>query len=170
MNDGVAEASEREFSVTRVFDAPRGLVWQAYTEAERLAQWWGPKGFSMRVVTLDLRPGGMFLYSMHHQNSQEMWGRFVYREIIAPERLVFINSFSDAAGAITRNSWSATWPLEIFNTLTFSEHEGKTTLTMRGGPHAATLEEQATFEAAFGSLQQGFTGTLDQLEDYLATA
>jgi uncharacterized protein YndB with AHSA1/START domain len=99
-----------------------------------------------------------------------MWGRFVYREIVAPERIVFINSFSDEDGNITRAPFSSTWPLEVLNTLTLSEHEGKTTLTLRGGPINATEEERKTFEAGFDSMRQGFTGTFDQLADYLAKA
>ena len=91
----------REFIIARVFDAPRDLVWKAWTEAEHLARWWGPKGFPISVVKLDLRPGSVFLYSMRFPEGHEMWGKFVYREIAEPGRLVFINSFSDAEGGVT---------------------------------------------------------------------
>jgi uncharacterized protein YndB with AHSA1/START domain len=169
-NDVAAESPEREFIITRVFNAPRDLVWKAYTEAERLMQWWGPKGVTMRVAKLDLRPGGSFHYCYQMPNGNEMWGVFVYREIVAPERLVFTNSFSDAEGNIVRAPFSADWPLEILNTLTFIEHGGQTTLTMRGVPYNATAAEHKTFEDAFASMQQGSKGTLDQLEAYLARA
>jgi uncharacterized protein YndB with AHSA1/START domain len=102
-----------EFAILRVFDAPRDLVWKAFTKRERLAQWWGPKGFKILVSKLDLRPGGIFHYCMQSPDGQEMWGRFVYREIVAPERIVHINSFSDDKGGITRAPFSSTWPLEV---------------------------------------------------------
>src|SRR5436190_4039244 len=97
-----AVESHQEFVVTRVLDAPRELVWQAWTEAERLAQWWGPKGSTIRVIKVDLKPGGIFHYAMQFQPGHDMFGRFVYREVAAPERLVFVSSFSDAAGGVTR--------------------------------------------------------------------
>ncbi len=88
----------REFVITRAFAAPRELVWQAWTDAEALAQWWGPKGCTIRIVKLDARPGGVFHYAMQFKPGHDMWGKFVYREMVKPERLVFINSFSDPEG------------------------------------------------------------------------
>lgn len=163
-----ARAAGEDFVISRVFDASRDLVWQAWTEAKHLAQWWGPKGCTIRVVKLDFRPGGIFHYAMQWQSGHDMWGRFIYREIAAPERLVFVNSFSDADGGITRAPFKDTFPLEIANTLTLSEQDGKTTLTLRGGPINATEEERKTFIGMFGSMQQGFGGTFDQLAAYLA--
>ena len=116
---------------------------------------------------MDLRPGGIFHYRMRYINGQDMWGKFVYREIVAPERLVFINSFSDAEGGLTRHPLSPTWPLEMVSTLTLSEHEGTTTLTMQWIPLSPTESERKTFEAGRQSMQQGWTGTLDQLAEYL---
>jgi uncharacterized protein YndB with AHSA1/START domain len=104
---------------------------------------------------------------MRAPDGSDWWGKFVYREIMAPEKIVFINSFSDAKENITRHPLSPTWPLEVFNTLTFTEHDGKTTLTLRGGPINATEEEQKTFESHITNVQQGFKGTFDQLEEYL---
>lgn len=164
----IAERSSEDFVITREFDAPRDLVFKAWTEPERLAQWWGPKGFTMISTKIDLRPGGFFHYGMKSPDGQEMWGKFVYREIVPPERMVFVISFSDEGGGVTRHPFSATWPLEVINTLTFSEHDGKTTLTLRGGPINATEDERATFKAGHASMQQGFKGTFDQLAEYLA--
>ncbi|MFC4766492.1 SRPBCC domain-containing protein [Effusibacillus consociatus] len=160
-----------ELVITRTFDAPRELVFKAFTQSEHLQHWWGPKGFTMNVAKLDLRPGGIFQYSMRSPEGHEMWGKFVYREIAEPEKLVYVSSFSDAEGNTVRapfSSISSTWPLEVLNMLTFTEHEGKTTLTMRGGPINATEEEIKTFESMLESMQQGFAGTFDQLADYLA--
>ncbi|CAM3853734.1 SRPBCC family protein [Alicyclobacillus pomorum] len=159
-----------ELVITRTFDAPRELVFKAVTEPEHLTHWWAPKGYTMNVAKLDLRPGGVFHYSQRSPEGQEMWGKFVYREIMEPEKLVFTNSFSDEEGNTVRAPFNQTWPLEILNTWTFAEHEGKTTLTMRGVPLSATEEELKTFEAAHDMVQKGFAGTLDQLADYLAKA
>ena len=158
-----------EFSFTRVFDAPRELVWKAFTESERLTQWWGPKGFTMLKCKVDLRPGGVFHYCMRTPDGREMWGKWVYREIVPPERMVTVVSFSDEAGNLTRHPMSATWPLEVLNTMTLSEQDGKTTLTVSGYPINATEEEQKTFADGRGSMKQGFTATLDQLDAYLAS-
>ena len=156
------------FVITRVFDAPHELVFKTWTESERLKDWWGPKGFAMLALKLDLRPGGVFHYCMRAPNGSEMWGKFVYREIAAPERIVFVNSFSDEKGNLTRYPLSQSWPLEVLNTLTLTEHEGKTTLRLQGRPINATQEERKTFEAGHTSMQQGFGGTFDQLAAYLA--
>ena len=158
-----------EFSISRVFDAPRDLVWKAVTESDRLTHWWGPKGFTMLMCKVDLRPGGIFHYCMRAPNGQEMWGKWVYREIVAPERLVTVVSFTDEAGNPLRHPMSATWPLEVLNTMTLSEHDGKTTMTISGYPINATEEEYKTYDAGRGSMKQGFTGTLDQLDAYLAS-
>jgi len=161
----------QEFVLTRTFDAPRDLVWKAWTSAEALAQWWGPKGATIRVIRLDFRPGGTFHYTMSFQPGHEMYGRFVYREIAAPERLVFVNSFSDAAGGITRAPFpqlQGKWPLEVLNVMTLTESGGRTTLTIHGAPINATEEERAIYAGNFPSMRQGFGGTFDQLADYLA--
>jgi uncharacterized protein YndB with AHSA1/START domain len=83
---------------------------------------------------------------------------------------VFVSSFSDEAGGITRAPFSPTWPIEVLNNLTLTEENGKTTLTLRGGPINPTHEERANFEGMFDSMQQGFGGTFDQLDEYLAKA
>jgi uncharacterized protein YndB with AHSA1/START domain len=160
--------TDNELVITRVFNAPRNLVFKMWTEAEHLEKWWGPKGFNIVVSKLDLRPGGIFHYCMAG-NGFEMWGRFVYVEIDEPQKLVFINSFSDKDGGVTRAPFSASWPLEVMNTLILTEQEGKTTLTIKGGPHNATDEEYKTFMEGISSMQQGFGGTFDQLEEYLAS-
>jgi uncharacterized protein YndB with AHSA1/START domain len=161
------EAAE-EFTYSRTFDAPRHLVWKAHTEAERLKHWWGPKGFTMLACTVDLRPGGLFHYRMRSPDRNEMWGKWLYREIVAPKLLTCVVSFSDKAGGITRHPWAAGWPLEVFSTLLLTEVNGKTRLDMKGKAINATAAERATFAAGLGSMEQGFNGTLDQLDAYLA--
>ncbi|MBK7827134.1 SRPBCC domain-containing protein [Nannocystis sp.] len=158
-----------EFVISREFAAPRALVFKVWTEAEHLARWWGPKGFTLGVARLDLRPGGVFHYSMRSPQGHEMWGKFVYDEISPPSRIVFVSSFSDAAGNLTRHPGSATWPLEVRSTLTFSEHQGITTITLRGEPINASADERRTFRDGHRSMQGGFGGTFTQLSEYLAT-
>jgi uncharacterized protein YndB with AHSA1/START domain len=158
-----------DFVISRVFEAPRELLWQCFTAPERMKQWWGPKGVTVVAAKMDLRSGGTFHYGMSMPNGQVMWGKFVYREIAAPERLVLVNSFSDEAGGITRHPMSPTWPLELLTTFTFEEEPGgKTKLTIRWSPINATEAEQQTFDAGHDSMQQGWGGTLDQLGAYLA--
>jgi uncharacterized protein YndB with AHSA1/START domain len=171
----VAEAraggpADREFVVTRVFDAPRDLVFRAGTEADRLAHWFGPKGFTMLSARLDLRPGGVFHYGMRSPDGKAMWGRWVFREVDPPGRLVFVASFSDEEGGVTRHPFAPEWPLEVLSTVTFAEHDGKTTLTMRGVPLNASAMGRKTFEGARDSMEKGWAGTLDQLTAYLARA
>lgn len=163
----VALQVQSAFAFERTLNAPRDRVWKAWTKAERLKQWWGPKGFGMRVASLDLRPEGLFHYAMTTPEGQEFWGKFVYRDIVAPQRLVLVVSFSDAEVGVTRHPLSAAWPLEVLNEITLVEHEGRTTLTLRGVPIHATEEECRTFEGGFESMRQGFNGTLDQLDDHL---
>ena len=160
--------SAKQFEISRTFDAPRDLVFQAFSEAERLAQWCGPRGFAIEVKKLEFRPGGIFHYRMVASNGHDMWGRFVYRQIVAPERIVWVNSFSDSEGGITPAPFPGNFPAEILNVLTLTEQDGKTTLSLRGGPVNATPEEQQFFEGMFDSMRQGFGGTWDQLEAYLA--
>jgi uncharacterized protein YndB with AHSA1/START domain len=158
----------KDFVISRVFDAPRDLVWKAWTEEDRLKEWFGPKGVTIPVCKMDLRPGGTCHYAMRMPNGQEMWGKWTFREIIAPERLVLISSFSDAAGGITRHPMSPTWPLETLSTTTFTETGGKTTLSIVWSPHNATEEERATFNGAHSGMTQGWSGTVEQLTAYLA--
>jgi len=169
-NDSESLPEDQELVITRVFDAPRELVWKALTEPDRLAQWWGPAGFEMLVSRLDLRPGGVFHYSMRSPDGRVMWGKFVYRELAPPDRMVFVNSFSDEEGNVLRSPFSLTWPLEVLNTISLSESGGRTTVTLRGGPINASQEELDTFRNAQGSVRQGFAGTFDQLAAYLAAA
>jgi uncharacterized protein YndB with AHSA1/START domain len=156
------------FVISRVFDAPRDKVWKAWTEAERLKKWWGPAGFKVHTAKVDLRPGGIFLYGMTAPDGSEMWGRFTYREIEAPKKLVFIVAFSDPKGGVTRHPGSPNWPAEIMSTVLFDEHGGKTKVTVQWTPADSSSElERKTFDEGRDSMKQGWGGTLDQFTDYL---
>jgi uncharacterized protein YndB with AHSA1/START domain len=160
--------NQQELVIKRIFYASREMVWKAWTEPERLKHWWGPKGYTMTVASMDLRPGGVFLYGLNGPGGQVMWGNFDFNEVLAPERLVFINAFSDENGGITRNPMNATWPLLVLNVFTLFEFDGKTTLTLKGGPFSATEVERITYNQNHENIRKGFVGTFEQLDEYLA--
>jgi uncharacterized protein YndB with AHSA1/START domain len=159
--------SDPVFKISRTLDAPLSLVWEVYSQKEHLAKWWGPKGFEWVSGGLDFRPGGVFHYGMKAPTGHMMWGKFNYREIVPMKKIVFTNSFSDEAGITTRAPFAANFPLEVMNTVLFSEQDGKTTLDMTGTPFNASEDEKAFFESMFPSMNQGFNGTFIQLEEYL---
>jgi uncharacterized protein YndB with AHSA1/START domain len=161
--------ADQEFVMTRVFDAPRNLVFDCFTRPELMIHWWGPKGFVVIKLDIDLRVGGRSHYGIKAPDGTIMYGRFIYREIVRPERIVLINSFSDEAGGLTRHPLSKTWPLEMLSTFLFDEMPGgKTRFTIKWAPWQATDEERATFAAGHASMNGGWTGTLDQLESYIS--
>ncbi len=158
----------REFTIMRVFDAPREMVWKAFTEPQHMKEWWGPKGSTIVASKMDLRVGGSYHGAMRDPSGHVIWAKFIYREIIAPDRLVW-HSFSDEAGGLTRHPMSPTWPLELLTTLTFEDAPaGKTKLTLRWLPINASEDEHKTFEAAHDSMRQGWGGSFDQLAAYLS--
>jgi uncharacterized protein YndB with AHSA1/START domain len=166
-----ASETTKDFVISRVFNAPRDLVWKSFTEPERMKQWWGPKGVKVRASKMDLRVGGTYHYGMETPDGKTMWGKFVYREITPQDRLVFINSFSDEAGGLTRHPMAPSWPLEMLSIFTFEDAgSGKTKFTVRWAPHNPTGEERKTFDAGHASMTQGWSGTMEQLEAYLAKA
>jgi uncharacterized protein YndB with AHSA1/START domain len=168
-DSSINDPSDHEFVITRVFDVPRDLVFKAWTDAEAMAQWWGPKGYDILVSKFEFYPGGIFHYRMQSSGGHEMWGRFVFREILAPERIVFSNSFADEEGNIIRAPFfDGIWPLEVLNTVTLTDHEGGTTLVLRAVPLNATEPERKVFHDSFQSMKQGYGGTLDKLADYLS--
>src|SRR3982750_3642882 len=99
MTSGVSIA-DREITFEREFAAPRALVFKAWTDPRALEHWFGPAGWTLPVCEVDLRPGGVWRYCMRGPKGEESWGRATYREIVEPERLVYTDSFSDAAGNV----------------------------------------------------------------------
>ncbi|MEN6342250.1 MAG: SRPBCC domain-containing protein [Methanospirillum sp.] len=137
MTDGngsrAAMAGER-LEITRVFDAPPERVFRAWTDAERVKCWWGPKGYTAPFARIDPRAGGRYLYAMRSPEGQDFWSTGVYRELVEPERIVATDSFSDAEGNVipaSQYGMTGDWPLELVATFTFEEENGKTKLTLR---------------------------------------
>jgi uncharacterized protein YndB with AHSA1/START domain len=149
---------DRELVITRVFDAPRSLVFKAWTDPKHMAQWWGPKGFTNPLCEIDARPGGAIRIVMrapedvpaHARGDHPMGGMFL--EVIAPERLVFTATVDDADGDRL---------FEVLNTATFVEHGGKTTLTL----HVQARVVKATAQVAMmlGGMEEGWNQSLDRL-------
>lgn len=89
---------ENAVIIERFFDAPRDLVWKTFTEPAHLVNWWAPHGWTLPVCEIDFRPGGTWVSAMRGAEGDDHWGKAVYREIVAPERLVYLDSFTDAEG------------------------------------------------------------------------
>ncbi len=157
-----AMVGESEIVITRVFDAPRDIVFKAWTEPERLMRWWGPKGFTTPFCQADLRPGGVFLYCMRSPEGHDVWGKGVYLEVVPPERIVYTDTFADEEGNTvepTHYGMSPAHPRETLVTVTFTDHEGKTKVTLQHAMPAAVPERSGT--------QQGWTEMLDRLAEEL---
>jgi uncharacterized protein YndB with AHSA1/START domain len=161
------EGQDRQFVISRTFDAPRDLMWKIWTERDHLAKWFGPKGVTIVSAKNDLRVGGVFHYGMKTADGKMMWGKWIYREIVPPRRLVFIVSFSDKQGGVARHPFNAGWPLETLSTVTFAEQDRKTEVTVRWTPHNATESERKTFETNREGMKQGWGGTFDRLAEYV---
>lgn len=152
-NDG------RELVIERVFDAPRELVFRAWTEPEHIKRWFGPSVFPVTYCVIDLRPGGTWHYCMTGPDNTQAWGKATYQEVVAPERLVYTDAFSDAEGNVNE-----TLPVSTI-TVNFIDEGGKTRINSRAvyanAADLQTLQEMGMFE--------GITETWQQLADYLPT-
>ena len=146
-----ATSADLELVITRILDAPRPLVFKAWTEPDRAVRWWGPPGLYHGLQRDDLRPGGAYRVCMRSPEGSEHWQRGVCREVVEPERLVFTFAWEDAEGTPGH---------ETVVTVTFAEHEGKTKLTLH----------QAVFETitARDLHQGGWASALECLAEYLA--
>lgn len=140
--------------LTRVFAAPRERVWRAWTQAEHFARWFGPHGTTLPFCTLDARPGGVIHFQHCHANGDEVWVKGVYREVAAPERLVFDAGFSDAGGnEQERPGFAKTMRI----TVTFADEPGGTRVSIR---HAGLRVDQGE--------SQGWAESLERLDGLLA--
>jgi uncharacterized protein YndB with AHSA1/START domain len=146
----MTEASAQEIRITRVFDAPRELVWKAWTEPEQLAQWWGPPGWSTPLdsITMDVRPGGAFRLTGISEDGTEMPQDGVYREVVEPERLVFEES--------AENNWHE----GAVSVVTFTDlGDGRTEMVSHMTIHTtAEMRERA---------EAGVSGSIDRLAQHL---
>lgn len=123
----------QQLTITRTFNAPRELVWRAWSDPQLYKQWWGPKHFTCPEATIDFRVSGKYHSCMRSPDGQDFWSTGVYREIVPHERIVYTDSFADAQGNVVPASYydmPADMPLEMLVTVTFAEQGGKTLMTL----------------------------------------
>ena len=162
MAEGDKIAIGPDLVITRVFDAPRELVWKTWTDPEHVKRWWGPRAFTAPVIKIDFRVGGKFLGCMRAEDGKEYWSTGTYKEIIPMERIVCTDSFSDEHGNIVHASaygMGEDWPDEMLVTVTFEDLGGKTKLTLRhSGLPAGQMDDMAG---------AGWNETLDKFAEAL---
>jgi uncharacterized protein YndB with AHSA1/START domain len=149
---------EREIVLTRVFDAPRELVFKAWTEPERLARWWGPDHFTNPVCQIDLRPGGAIWIVMRAPDGTDYPMSGTFHEVVVPERLVFVALPEDGQGNAL---------IEAVTTVTFAEQAGKTLVTIH---QKAVALMAAGAEAMQQGMDEGWSQSLDRLAAEVTSA
>jgi uncharacterized protein YndB with AHSA1/START domain len=149
------DAIVREISITRIFAAPRDLVWRAWTEAEQLAQWFMPHGFTIPECEVDLRPGGTFRMTVRDPNGNESPTGGEFKEIDPPERLVFTTAAFDGPDGVPL--------LEVLNTATFADLGDKTELTL----HAVVTKASPEMAAPLAGMEEGWLQSLEKLDGFL---
>lgn len=159
MNKMNVETKDRELLMERIFDAPPELVFEAYSSCEHLKHWWGPKEWPMEECTLDFREGGEWHYCLRGPNDgDESWGKAIYKEIDKPERIVYLDYFSDKDGNINEEMPGTE------TTMIFEPHEGKTKLIgIAQYPSSDALKTVLDM-----GMVEGMTSSLDRLEEHLA--
>jgi uncharacterized protein YndB with AHSA1/START domain len=153
--------SERELILTRTFDAPRELVFAAYSSCEHLSNWWGPRSWPLVECTMDFRVGGVWHYCLRGPDKgDESWGRAVFDEISEPERIVYTDAFADADGNVNEGMPRTQSIVEL------AEVDGKTRLTLR-----ATYPSPADLQTVLDmGMVAGITETLDRLAEHLVAS
>ncbi len=147
-NTVAAQLEEREIVITRVFEAPRELVFQAWTDPRHVAQWWGPRGFTNTIHEMDVRPGGVWRFVMHGPDGTDYKNKIVFIEVVKPERLVY----SHVSGPLFQM------------TVTFVEQGARTELTARMVFESAAERERVVKE--FNAVE-GLNQTLERLAEHI---
>ena len=152
-------------TITRIFDAPREKVWKAWSTAEGVKKWWGPKYFTSPVSRIDLREGGKYIHCMRGPDGKDYWSTGVYQEIVPPERLVLTDSFADEKGNVVPASYygmAGEFPLELRVTVTFENLGARTKMVLihEGIPEGMTREMCET----------GWSESFDKLAEYVVTS
>ena len=147
----VTTPSDREIVMTRVFDAPRDLVFEAHSSCEHLSRWWGPRRYEITSCEMDFRPGGAWRIVHRGPDGEEYGFRGEYREIVRPERIVWTFEFEGMPGSVS------------VETMTLEEHDGKTTFTATS-VYRSVQERDAMLQSG---MEEGAAETMDRLDDYL---
>lgn len=159
----------KPFRISREFEINQETMWRLWTEKDLLEKWSGPKGTKLKQSDFELKAGATNHYCMISPDGTETWGTQVFREVMKPDRLIYITSFSDAQGHMTRHPMSATWPLEMLTTITLLALGEQTRVTIEWMPLNASAEEIKTFNEAHEGMRMGWGGSLDTLQEYLET-
>lgn len=159
---------DKGITIERIFDAPRELVWKAWTDPEIVKKWWGPEGFSAPSIKVDLRVGGKYIFAMHGPKGSEwdrdMYSAGVYKEIVPNEKLVVTDYFSDQNGEIIdpdKEGQDPNFPKELTVTVLFEEIEGgKTKLSIIYPKPKSEAEWQAMLKSG---MKEGWGSSLVKL-------
>ncbi len=160
----MADQNRNELTIVRVFDAPRELVWKAWTDEEMFKEWWGPKYFSAPAVKIDFKVGGKYLNVMRGPDGKEFWSTGTYKEIVPMERIVATDSFADEKGNIVPATYyglGESFPMEMLLTVTFEEQDGKTKMTLI---HSGT---ENISDKDLSNMEQGWNQSFDKLAESL---
>ena len=157
------------FQISRTFAAPRQRVWDAWTDPVQLAAWFGPKGTTGSILAFDLRSGGEWRGRLEGADGSVMYSKFVFQEIDPPSKLVWIHGFADEEGNRARAPFAPLFPLELLTTVLFTDEGGAARVDITWEPINATQEEEAFFAGMMDSMQGGWTGTFERLDEFLAS-
>ncbi len=164
----MAEALNR-FVIERSFGVSQQRLFEVCSQVEHIRQWMSPAGMKVIKAEQDLKPGGTYHYGLATTDGHEMWGKITYKEITPTTRLVYLQSFSDKFGNITAHPMAPTWPKEMVTIFDFiPEGPNQTKLKITWTYAGIDDAEAATFHAAHAGMTGGWTGSLDQLQAYLA--
>lgn len=159
--------SKEVFHFQYEFNAPKKLVFNAFSNEAALNEWWGPVETNNSVIALDFRPGGIFHFKME-AGSHVSYGRFLFKTIQPHDLLEFTNAFADEKANMVKAPFDISIPQEIFYSLRFTEHAGRTTISMTGTPVNAGVEEIKGFLSINSSMEKGFGATFNELSKYLS--
>lgn len=171
--DRLAEYLEKEssgkekFVINRSFDAPLDLMFKVWTQPEQFAEWLGPTGSSMKFIRAEIKTGGNSFYQMKNADGSVMYGKINYLEIKKPDLLIYTQEFCDEKEKMSRHPHAPTWPETMLTVVNLTEEApDKTRVTITWEPYGKfTPEELDTFIKAKGGMTQGWTGSLDKLEE-----
>ncbi|MBB5342869.1 SRPBCC family protein [Tunturibacter empetritectus] len=152
---GLEDASEREIVLSRVFDAPRKMVWEAWTDPKQVALWWGPKGFTTTIEEMDVRPGGVWKLVMHGPDGMEYLNKYVFLDVVPYERLAYT----------LRGGRAGSREVQFEKTAIFEDDAGGTRVTMRLTFASAEARDQNVRD--YGSIE-GAKQAFERLAEYLA--
>lgn len=154
------------YTLERVFDAPREMVWSGWTEPDLFARWYGPRAETV-VHRADLEPGGLWLVEMR-MGDNSSFQRFECAEVTPPERLVWRQSVSDADWNVISNPMLPDWPRVVLSTVTLAEDASRTRMRFTWAPHEASEAEAAVFARAVGEMGRGWEASMELLAVILA--